>query len=394
MSKSRNELVETPNSPFTPGYGRRPLVYGGHEALLEDMRRVFHEHDYGENQSVLLSGLRGAGKTSMLQQIEDLARSAGWLVISEDASAGLQRRLMESTLPEIVNGLPRATKTTLNSLGLWKFTASWEVAERPVKPLLRNDLVTLAAHGGIPGILITIDEVSSGNARLREVSAVAREVSHALARGADIVVAFAGIKVDLDELVRQEHTTFLRRSRTADFQRLSPAETRHVLTQTAHIGGRCFTSDALDLLIATSQGYPYLIQLLGDYAWRHEPTAASMDLDAAEDAQVRGLKAVMERVISKVYNDLSPKDQEFLQAMAVDEDRSRIADITARLDSYSQYVNQYRNRLIDSGYVRPDGHGYIRFALPYLGAYIRSMSEPDQSDSASDAWSAFPPPAL
>ncbi|MBD4566498.1 ATP-binding protein, partial [Xanthomonas citri pv. citri] len=77
-----------------------------------------------------------------------------------------------------------------------------------------------------------------------------------------------------------------------------------------------------------------------------------------------------DRVLSKVFNDLSAKDQEFLRAMAVDEERSRIGDITARLGSYSQYVNQYRNRLIDSGYVQPDGHGYLRFALPYLGAYI------------------------
>ena len=79
-------------------------------------------------------------------------------------------------------------------------------------------------------------------------------------------MAFAGIKVDLDELVRQEHTTFLRRSRTADFHRLSPRETRHVLAETARLGGQEFTAEALEMLIAAAQGYPYLVQLLGDYA--------------------------------------------------------------------------------------------------------------------------------
>ena len=127
---------DQPNSPFTPGYGRRPLVFGGHEDLLRDMGRVFQDHDFGENQSVLLSGLRGAGKTSMLQRIEDLARDAGWLVISEDASAGLQRRLVESTLPDVVNSLPRQTKRELKELGLWHFSAAWEVTERPSRPLM------------------------------------------------------------------------------------------------------------------------------------------------------------------------------------------------------------------------------------------------------------------
>ena len=383
---------DQPNSPFTPGYGRRPLVFGGHEDLLRDMGRVFQDHDFGENQSVLLSGLRGAGKTSMLQRIEDLARDAGWLVISEDASAGLQRRLMESTLPDVVNSLPRQTKRELKELGLWHFSAAWEVTERPSRPLMRNDLVTVAQHAGVRGILITIDEVSSGKTRLREVSAVAREISHAISRGADIVVAFAGIKVDLDELVRQEHTTFLRRSRTADFHRLSPGETRHVLAETARLGGREFTAEALEMLIAAAQGYPYLVQLLGDYAWRHRPDQPRIDLSTAEAARDRGLQAVMDRVLSKVFNDLSAKDQEFLRAMAVDEERSRIGDITARLGSYSQYVNQYRNRLIDSGYVQPDGHGYLRFALPYLGAYIRSLTDRGPASAPDDDWSAYPPP--
>lgn len=393
MAPRSPDAPDVPNSPFTPGYGRRPLVYGGHDDLLRDMRRVFTSHDYGENQSVLLSGLRGAGKTSMLQQIEDAARNAGWLVISEDASAGLQRRLLDATLPRIVDTLPQGTKRELSSLGLWDFSATWSTETRPVKPLLRDDLTTIAQHGGHPGILLTIDEVSSGKTRLREVSAVAREVSHAIGRGADIVVAFAGIKVDLDALVRQEHTTFLRRSRSVDFRRLTPRDSRFVLDETARIGGRAFTTEALDRLVAVSQGYPYLIQLLGDYAWRHDPRTDRMDLAAAETAQQKGLDAVMERVMSKVFSDLSPRDQDFLRAMAQDEDRSRIGDITERLDSYSQYVNQYRSRLIDSGYVQPDGHGYLRFALPYLGAYIRSMP-PETHAVPPDAWADFPPPPL
>lgn len=384
-----------PNSPFTPGYGRRPLVYGGHESLLDEMRTVFAEHDLGENQSLLLSGLRGAGKTSMLQRIEDLARENNWLVISEDASAGLQRRLTESIVPGIINDLPHATKVTLTSLGLWQFSAEWLVEKRPVRTLLRKDLATIAEHSSAEGILLTIDEVSSGRTRLREVSAVAREISHAMAQGVEIVVAFAGIKVDLDELLRQEHTTFLRRSRQVEFTRLSPSTTRQVLEETAGIGGRTFAEDALRHLIAVSQGYPYLVQLLGHYAWSHDLQGQTIGMDAAEAARHRGIQAVMDRVMSKVFADLSEKDQEFLRAMAVDEDRSRIGDIIERLQSYSQYVNGYRNRLIDSGYVQADGHGYIRFALPYLGAYIRSMSYEDRATtSTDDGWAEFPPPSL
>lgn len=181
------------------------------------------------------------------------------------------------------------------------------------------------------GILITIDEVSSGKVRLRELSRFALEVSHAISEGANVMVVFAGIKVDLDALVEQEHNTFLRRSRELDFHRLTPSETRHVLSESIRIGGRSITADALDLLVTFSQGYPYLVQLAGDFAWRSSGTAATITLADAQSAHGRAITAVERRVISRVYQDLSEKDQEFIKAMAVDEGRSRIADIVRRM---------------------------------------------------------------
>lgn len=128
-------------------------------------------------------------------------------------------------------------------MGIWQLDAQWEYVDRrrEVKPLLRRDLVALSnilqestPHGGI---LITIDEVSSGKVRLRELSRFALEVSHAISEGANIMIVFAGIKVDLDALVEQDHTTFLRRSRELDFRRLTPSETRYVLAETIESAG-------------------------------------------------------------------------------------------------------------------------------------------------------------
>lgn len=127
------------------------------------------------------------------------------------------------------------------SLGIWEFSANVEYVDRrrSVKPQLRSDLVALPTALGVDGgILITIDEVSSGKVRLREFSKFALQVSHALEDGAQIMIVFAGVKVSLDALLAEEHTTFLRRSREIEFERLSAPETRRVLTETAGLGGR------------------------------------------------------------------------------------------------------------------------------------------------------------
>lgn len=390
--------METAPSPFTPGYGKKPAIFGGHGEELSELRSVFETLDFGENHSVLVSGLRGAGKTSFLTTLQDDARAAGWLVISDDASTGLLGRVMDSTIPSLINDMTPQSRARLSSLGIWEFSADIEYIDRhrTVKPQLRSDLVALSSGlGPRGGILITIDEVSSGKVRLRDLGKFALQVSHALQDGAQIMIVFAGVKVSLDALLAEEHTTFLRRSREIEFQRLSAPETRRVLVETAGLGGRTFEEDALAKLISLSQGYPYLVQLAGDYAWRAHSTSPVITLADASMAHDRAIKAVESRVISRVYGDLSEVDQKFLDAMAQDEDRTKVADIVRRMGVSDAYVQVYKKRLIDSGYVHALGRGYVQFSLPYLGAYIRRrLAAEAQGVGGDGGWDAYPAPDL
>lgn len=391
-------MVDTAPSPFTPGYGKKPAIFGGHRDELTELRAVFETLDFGENHSVLVSGLRGAGKTSFLTTLQDEARAADWLVISDDASAGLMGRVMDSIIPALINEMTPESRMRLTSLGIWEFSAGFEHVEghRSVRPQLRSDLVALStALGGRGGILITIDEVSSGRVRLRELGRFALQVSHALEDGAQVMVVFAGVKVSLDALLAEEHTTFLRRSREIEFERLSASETRRVFAETAELGGREIEEAALDKLVSLSQGYPYLVQLAGDYAWRNASTAPTINLDDASVAHDKAIRAVESRVISRVYGDLSDVDQKFLNAMAADDDRTKVADIVRRMGVSDAYVQVYKKRLIDSGYVHAAGHGYVQFSLPYLGAYIRRQLAAEESDGRENGgWDAYPAPAL
>lgn len=399
------------NSPFTPGYGRSPLVFGGHGRELRELTRVFSEYDFGENQSLLVSGLRGAGKTSMLAELRKAATEFGWLTASEDASPGMFSRFSDSHLPRIVNSLHRAERKVLSGLNIWQFSADFQIVDssRPAVPLLRNDLLAISRATDNRGILITVDEVATGRTDKTEIRKLALEISHAISEGANIMVVYAGVKLDLDDLVRQEHLTFLRRSRRIDFRRLSPTETHYVLTETARTGGREIEPDAADLMLSVSQGYPYLVQLLGDYAWRNNVDAPTLALPDARAAQIEGVKVIQDRVISRAYDDLSETDRLFVQALAEVGDRAKMADIIQNLQTLTeatgrnssvvtpQYAHQYKRRLIDSGYVEPHGHGYVRFSLPYLGDYLRAMRSELADDDVAHGlgdWDSFPPPPL
>lgn len=403
------------NSPFTPGYGRPPLVFGGHQDDLNTFERVFADYDFGENQSVLISGLRGAGKTSMLSELRRLAEGHGWSVISDDASSGMFERITDSAVPRLVNGLHQTARKKLAGLGIWQFNVELQITDttRPVKHLLRTDFLSIAESTDNNGILITIDEVASGRTDKAEIRDLALEASHAIQQGVNLVIAFAGIKIDLDDLVRQQHLTFLRRSRHIEFNRLSPDETHRVLTETAQTGGRGIDPEAARLMLRVSQGYPYLVQLLGDYAWRHSPASDEITLSDAQAAREQAVEVILERVISRAYEDLSEVDQFFVQAMAAEEDRAKMQTIIQNMATLAeragrdpkvitpQYVHQYKQRLMDSGYVEKDGRGYVRFSLPYLGDYLRAVIA-EQNEAPDDEgrtrlpneWDSFPPPSL
>lgn len=384
------------NSPFRPGYGMPPLVFGGHEREVAELREVFWSYDFGENRSIVLSGLRGAGKTAMLSRLKDEARTAGWLVIGDDASPGVHDRVLHSSLPQLINGLDLGVRRHLAGLGVWHFSADFQVVDdrRVQRPLLRHDLEHLAAVTDNRGVLITIDEVASGRTQRQELGRLALEISHAMSQGVNIMVAFAGIKVDLDALLRESHMTFLRRSRELTFRRLTAQETRFVFTRTAEVGGRGISPEALRLMMRVSQGYPYLVQLMGDYAWRSGEGGAPISVEDAEEARRRAVTAVQERVISRAYDDLSEVDRKFVLAMSQDEERTKIADLVSRLRESDQYIQVYKRRLIDSGYVEADGRGYVRFSLPYLGDYLRAMfSEPVERPDHG-GWGEYPPPPM
>ena len=76
-----------------------------------------------------------------------------------------------------------------------------------------------------------------------------------------------------------------------------------------------------------------------------------------------------------------------------------MAEIVDRMGKSSQYVNIYKQRRVDSGYVQPDGRGYVAFSLPYLDQYISSLGHEDATDddgepASGDSWNDYPPPEL
>lgn len=367
--------------PFKPTFGASPPLLAGRDELINEFSNALQNGPGSAGRATLYTGGRGSGKTVMLNAIEEEARSQGWLVISETASRGFVDRLTQSRLPELLRVFdPDAVRRRLTGvqLPIKGGGLEWETLEAHiVKTDLRAQvsLLTDLLAENETGLLITLDEVHRNQIdELREFAAV---VQHAFREERDLAVAAAGLSSSISDLLNDEVLTFLRRADRYHLGTVDLDEVRRALREPIESAGREVAANALEAMAAGTEGYPFLIQLVGSYCWRAHRDAGTLSLADVE----KGVPAARRRLGSLVHAPAlaqsSAVDKSFLLAMAEDDGPSRMADIGERLGVSSRYASIYRLRLIDTELIKAAGHGYVDFTLPYLRAYLREHAAAD-----------------
>lgn len=229
-------------------------------------------------------------------------------------------------------------------------------------------LCDLLAQQGT-GLLITLDEIHQ---RQRdELRELATTIQHLFREGRELAFAGAGLPSALHEVLSDEVLTFLRRADRYHLGRVSFDDVADAIRTPISDAGRSITPELSARAAQATDGYPFLIQLVGYHIWRLHP---SEDEVCAEDVDV-GILAALRRLGSLVVEpslaDLSNVDRTFLLAMAQDDGPSKMIDIANRLNCDANYASQYRLRLLAAELIETAGHGAVTFALPYLSEYLR-----------------------
>ncbi|MCI1974775.1 MAG: hypothetical protein LKJ51_02495 [Limosilactobacillus sp.] len=136
------------------------------------------------------------------------------------------------------------------------------------------------------------------------------------------------------------------------------------------------TIDSLTLMKMTklTKGYAYAFQDLGYYVWQH------FDMQVTEEDVDNVLSLfkhdLFRNAYTKIITELSPTDQKFLFIMAKSQKNVvKISDIRQKMGKSTNYISQYRKRLIDSQVIVEAGYGKVAFSLPFMGEFILQMAE-------------------
>jgi len=376
-------------NPFTPTFGITPPLLVGRDAEVAVVRRALRRGPGDPARAVLLTGSRGSGKTVLLNALEDEAAEAGWVVISEIVQPGLARELTRTVLPGLLavhdpnTTDSSVTGVTIGALGVSAGLNRRTHERHPVEPSLRSQLERLAGllAGRGSGVFLSLDEVHRDE--IDELKPLFHAIQQGFRRGLPVAFAAAGLPSSISRLLSENVLTYLRRAERFSLGGLSPSEARAALQQPIVQAGRTITPAALDLAAAATQGYPYLVQVVGFELWQVDPSAETIDLADARVAIARARRTAHRLVHEPTLADLSEADRAFLEAMAEDaSDPSSVADILTRLGATRDHVNKYRSRLISAQIIEPAGRGKLSFAVPLLRDYLRQQSDRYQAGHA------------
>lgn len=363
-------------NPFTPTFGVTPPLLVGRDAEIATVLDALDDGVGSPGRATLVTGPRGAGKTVTLNAIEDAAAQRGWLVISETARPGVAVDLTEQILPRHLHELGLAVEHRLigggaSAAGIGANVTRENIDRYPLTPTFRSQLVDLteALKPPTAGVLITLDEVHRD--ALGDLQVIAQAVQHAFREGREVAFVAAGLPSAVMDALHDRAMTFLRRAERLELGPVPRAAVRRALEEPIHTAGRQITPEALSTAADGTRGYPFLIQLVGRQIWNADRQAATI----TEPHAVQGVEGAVRRVGRLVHEpalaDLSTIDRSFLAAMAADDGPSQMRDIRDRLGADSNYVSQYRLRLIAAGVIAAVGRGKVDFTLPYLRDYLR-----------------------
>lgn len=353
-------------NPFKPTAGMNPPELIGRDMILDDFAEALENGPGAPDRLLRVSGIRGVGKTVLLNALGDIARSRGMTVVDVASNPGFCERILHS-----LEGHRKVESLTIapSILGV-----SFGSAELTAPSTELGEAMLAASRRG--GLLVTLDEVQ--DARTDELRVLGNEIQLLIRQGANVAFAFAGLPAAVDGAVGIEALTFLQRARHVELARLGTEEVEASFEETIRHSGGSASPGVSRLLADAAAGYPFMVQLVGYYTWQASARRGSVVIEP-EDAR-RGIgvarKSFDSMVIEPALRRLPQRQVEYLLAMAACEGEvASSSEVAARMGRNVRDVGSYRRRLIDAAIIERAGYGRAAFAIPYMRDYLRERRD-------------------
>lgn len=378
-------------NPFAPGAGSRPPELAGRQLIIEDARVALERALLGKpSRSQMFLGLRGVGKTVLLNTVEAMARERGHLTSIIEAPES--KRLGELLLPRVHQVLRKLSVTdhakakaheAMRALRSFASVFKLEYGDLAIavdpevgvadSGDLENDLPELfvrigeAAKAAGKAWTLLIDEVQY----LSQKDLAALIVSLHKINQANLPVLFFGAGLPQVAALSGEAKSYAERLfHYPDVGALPETDAKAAIQQPVSDEGASIDDAALTEIFLKTRGYPYFLQEWGHQSW-NLAAGNTITLNDARQAEATTLKRLDEGFFKVRFDRLTPKEREYVIAMAkLGNGPYRSSDVADALGETAQSLGPRRAQIISKGMIYSPSHGDIAFTVPMFNDYL------------------------
>lgn len=384
-------------NPFAPGAGSQPPELAGRDNIVSDATVALLRMRVGKHaQSQMLLGLRGTGKTVLLNTIENAAEDAGYITSAIEAPE--DKALAELLYPKMQQALRKLSliesakaKTHAAMKALRGFASAFQVKigdlSVSVDPEpgvadsgnLEYDLPDMfvaigqAAKAAGNGWCLLIDEVQY--LKSNELAALIVAIHKVAQKQLPVIFFGAG----LPQLAGLSGDAKSYAERLFAYPKVGPLDKESAskaVLDPIKDEGESITDEALREIYRITAGYPYFLQEWSFQAWK-VADASPIDLSDVKKATASALKRLDEGFFQVRFDRLTPKEREYVIAMSeLGQGPYRSSEIAERLGEHPSKLGPRRAQIIAKGMIYSPQYGDIDFTVPMFDDYLRRNLNP------------------
>lgn len=379
-------------NPYTPGSGRKPHSLQGRDLEIEAFdllvaRAKAQRYDRG----MILSGLRGVGKTALLNHLRARAEQHGWFTVRLEAqnsetgarvnhkqlATGLRHGLRKFSAKHALKQAAEGVMSLIEGSSLSVAGATFEAptARSAEDTLFDVEEIVEAASGLVRSkrvaLAVFVDEMQDLEADLTAALIVAQH--RASQEGWPFYVVGAGLP-NLPAFLADSRSYAERLFLYCNIGPLGDGAARQALVDPAESAGGQYSPDALDMIVASAEGYPYFLQEFGSAMWE-VAAGTPFRLEDAELAIEAGTALLDRGFFPSRWDRATPAERKYLRSIAA---TGESAPKTSSLSIAQATAGPLRAATIRKGIVYSPEHGRISFTVPGMAAFIARQMDVDE----------------
>ncbi len=377
-------------NPYNPGAGTQPPELAGRDELIEEASVAIDRTIAGRHaRSMLLLGLRGVGKTVLLNRFNNMAIEAGCITFLLEAPEN--ESLPSLLVPRLMSVLQRldfsvaagemARKARRLLAGFTKafklsyegFDVSVDIDPSAASGMLEQDLPELligigtAAKAADKVVVFFIDEVQYLSQS--DFAALIVGIHRINQKGLPILFFGSGLP-QIAALAGEAKSYAERLFQYVHVGALAPDAADEALTAPVESLGVSYSQAALEHIRKGTKGYPYFLQEWGKQCW-NLAEGSPIDEATTERATTAALRSLDQGFFNVRYDRLTPREQDYVMAMAyLGAGPHAAGDVAKGLSISVQQAGSIKNSLVKKGMVYSPRHGETAFTVPLFDEFL------------------------